>query len=104
MIWVLPTAVLLWAGAGVAGATRFATHTDGAAGWPAIAVGNGFWRADYQVGSTGVVGGLAGLAVAALAVVGGLRIVRRCGMTSWQGAATLNGALGLALAVASAVR
>ncbi len=103
LVWVLPTAVLLWAGAGVSGATGFPTRAEGPGGLAAVAAGNGFWRADYQVGATGAVGVVAGLVVAALAVVGGMRIVRSLGWGTWQGAATVVALFGLALAVASAV-
>ena len=103
LIWVLPTAVLLWAGAGVTGATGFATQARGIAGWPQIVAGGGFWRADYQVGATGAVGAVAGLGLLLLVGVGGVRIVRGFGLTSWQGAATLVAGVGLGLAVASAL-
>lgn len=103
VVWVLPTAVLLWAGAGVTGANGFATQADGALGWPALLAGNGFWRADYQVGATGLLGAVAGLVIGVLAVVGGRAIVRACRWTSWQGAATVVAVVGLVLTVASAV-
>jgi hypothetical protein len=103
LIWVLPTAVLLWAGAGVSGAASFETEADGLGGLAAVAAGNGFWRADYQVGATGAIGVVAGLVVAGLAALGGVRIVRRWGWGSWQGAATVVAIAGLALALASAV-
>lgn len=103
LVWVLPTAVLLWAGAGVSGATGFPTQADGVAGWLRVVAGNGFWRQDYQVGAAGLVGVLAGLVLGALAVVGGTRIVRACGWRSWQGAATAVGIAGLLLALASAL-
>ena len=103
LVWVLPTAVLLWAGAGVTGATGFPTRADGIGGWPAVLAGNGFWRADYQVGATGAVGGVAGVVIAVLAVAGGVRIVRSWGWGSWPGAATVVAVTGLVLALASAV-
>ncbi|WP_426574101.1 hypothetical protein [Aquihabitans sp. McL0605] len=103
LIWVAPTAVLLWAGAGVSGANGFATHADGVAGWPAVVAGSGFWRADYQVGATGAVGAVAGVLIAALALVGGLDLLRRRGLRSWEGAASVVAGIGLLLAVASAV-
>jgi len=102
-LWVLPTAVLLWAGAGVTGAGGFATVTGGSSSWAAIAVGNGFWRWDVQVGAVGGAGSVAGLVVLALAGVGCGRMVRAWGVRSWQGTATVVAAVGLALAVASAV-
>ncbi|HWJ97656.1 MAG TPA: hypothetical protein VNQ33_05810, partial [Acidimicrobiales bacterium] len=43
LLWVLPTAVLLWAGAGVTGATGFPTRADGVGGWPSLLTGAGFW-------------------------------------------------------------
>ncbi|WP_421121046.1 hypothetical protein ACE2AJ_07165 [Aquihabitans daechungensis] len=103
LVWLLPTAVLLWAGAGVSGANEFPTRADGPGGLAAVVAGNGFWRADYQVGATGAVGVVAGLVVAVLAAIGGVRIVRDRGWGSWQGAATVVAASGLALALASAV-
>jgi hypothetical protein len=103
LLWVLPTTVLLWAGAGVSGAASFETKADGPGGLAAIAAGNGFWRPDYQVGATGIVGVVGGLLVAGLAAVGGVRIVRRRGRGSWQGAATVVAVAGLVLALASAV-
>lgn len=102
-VWIVPTAVLLWAGAGVTGANGFSTRVAGLGGWPALAAGNGFWRADYQVGATGAVGAVAGIVIVGLSVVGGVRIVRSFGWGSWQVAATVVAGTGLALAVASAV-
>jgi hypothetical protein len=102
-VWVLPTAVLLWAGAGVSGATGFPTRARGVLGWPGLVAGGGFWRSDYQVGATGPVGAAAGVAIGVLAVVGGRRIVRAWGWRSWQGAATAVAVAGLALSLASAV-
>ncbi|MCU1370926.1 MAG: hypothetical protein JWO77_2120 [Ilumatobacteraceae bacterium] len=103
LVWVLPTAVLLWAGAGVTGAMGFSTRADGVAGWPALLAGNGFWRQDHQVGATGFVGAVAGLIIGLLALAGGIRIVRTLGWRSWQGAATAVGVTGLVLALASAL-
>jgi len=103
LVWVLPTAFLLWAGAGVTGANGFTTRVDGIAGWPAVVAGDGFWRADYQVGATGAVGALAGIAIGVLAVAGCVRIVRSWGWGSWPGAATVVAVTGLVLAFASAV-
>jgi hypothetical protein len=102
-IWILPTAVLLWAGAGVTGAGGFATAIDGVLGWPGLGVGNGFWRADLQVGAVGVAGAVAGLVVAAAALTGGRIVVARRGVRSWQGVASVTAALGLWLTLASAV-
>ncbi|MGN6694907.1 MAG: hypothetical protein ACTHN0_12105 [Aquihabitans sp.] len=103
LVWVLPTAVLLWAGAGVAGATGFPTRADGVGGWPALLAGAGFWRADYQVGATGAVGAVAGLVIGVLAVAGAVRIVRSSGWSSWPGAATAVAITGIVLTLASAV-
>lgn len=103
LVWVLPTAVLLWAGAGVTGATGFPTRADGIGGWPALLAGAGFWRADYQVGANGPVGAVAGVIVGVLAVAGGIRIVRASGWGSWPGAATAVAVTGIALTLASAV-
>jgi hypothetical protein len=103
LVWVLPTIVLLWAGAGVDGAGEFSTRAGGPAGWAQVAAGGGFWRADVQAGAEGWLGALAGLAIAALAAVGSVDVVRRCGRRSWPAVASLAAAIGLALAVASAV-
>jgi hypothetical protein len=103
LVWVLPTAVLLWAGAGVTGATGFPTRAEGFGGWPALLVGAGFWRADYQVGGTGAVGAIAGLVIGVLAVAGAIRIVRSSGWGSWPGAATAVALTGIVLTAASAV-
>lgn len=103
LVWWAPTAVLLWAGAGVTGAVGFPTRAHGVAGWPALLAGSGFWRADYQVGAAGPVGALAGVAIGVLAAAGGVRIVRAYGWRSWPGAATVVALTGLLLALASAV-
>lgn len=103
LVWVAPTAVLLWAGAGVTGAGGFATTAKGVFGWPAVAAGGGFWRGDFQIGAHGAVGALCGLVLLGLAAVGGRRSVRFHGVASWQGAAAVVAGVGLALAVASAV-
>lgn len=102
-VWVLPTAVLLWAGAGVTGAGGFATVAEGPDGWLGLAVGNGFWRVDYQVGAFGPAGALAGVLVLAAALTGGRTVLGRVGLRSWQGAGSVVAALGLGLTVASAV-
>ncbi|MFN8018199.1 MAG: hypothetical protein U0P45_08755 [Acidimicrobiales bacterium] len=101
--WVAPTAVLLWAGAGVNGAGRFSTVARGLWGWPSLAAGGGFWRSDYQVAAHGPLGALAGAVLLALAVVGARRVVADAGWRSWQGAATASAILGLVLAAASAL-
>ena len=103
LVWVVPTAVLLWAGAGVTGSTGFPTRAAGVGGWPGVLAGSGFWRVDYQVGAGGVLGAAAGLAIGVLAAAGGVRIVRSCGWGSWQGAATVVAVVGLVLTLASAV-
>ncbi len=103
LVWWLPTAVLLWAGAGVTGSTGFPTRAHGVGGWPAVVAGNGFWRPDHQVGATGAVGAVAGLVIGLLAVAGGVRIVGERGWRSWPGAATATAVVGLALTFASAV-
>ena len=98
LVWVLPTAVLLWAGAAVTGAGGFATHPGGTAGWFGLLVGNGFWRADEQVGAIGGWGAAVAVVLLGLAVVGRRRLDPR-----WSGPATVVAVVGLALAVASAV-
>jgi hypothetical protein len=103
LVWVLPTAFLLWAGAGVSGANDFPTRAEGVSGWLRVVAGNGFWRSDYQVGATGVVGAVAGIVLGGLAVAGGTRIVRASGWRSWPGAATAVGIAGLFSALASAL-
>lgn len=102
-VWVLPTAVLLWAGAGVTGAGGFATVADGARGWLALPAGSGFWRPDYQVGATGWLGALVGVAFVALFAVGARAIVAAGGRRSWPAAATAVAVLGLVLTAASAL-
>lgn len=103
LLWVLPTVVLLWAGAGVTGAGGFATHAAGVAGWPAVLAGNGFWRWDVQVGATGWLGAVVGLVVAGLAAVGAREVLGRHRRDSWPVGAVVVGAVGLLLALASAV-
>lgn len=103
VIWIAPTAVLLWAGAGVTGSGSFATVAHRWWGWPAIAGGGGFWRADQQVAARGALGAAAALVVLALAVVGGRRVVEAGGWRSWSGAATVVAIAGLALSAATAV-
>jgi hypothetical protein len=98
LVWVLPTVVVLWAGARVSEAGDFATHVSGVAGWPSLLVGGGFWQFEYQVGAQGAVGALAGVALAALAWVG-----RRDLDPRWARPAGWAAVVGLALAVASAV-
>ena len=98
LVWVAPTAVVLWAGARVSSAGDFSTHTGSAGGWGSLLAGGGFWQYDHQVGAEGIGGALAGLALLALAVVGGRDLDRR-----WARAATALGITSLALAVASAV-
>ena len=101
--WVGPTVVLLWAGAGVNGAGRFATSAPGVGGWPAIAAGGGFWRPDLQAGPGGALLALVGVLVLVASAVGGAELVGCRGWRSWPGAATIAAIAGLALAVASAL-
>lgn len=113
LIWVAPTAVLLWAGAGVTGAGGFATTTGDAWSWLGLAAGDGFWRADVQAGAGGVGGGLGGLALLALAGVGTAVVVgaaaggqgswRSWAWRSWPGVAAVVAVAGLVLSAASAV-
>ena len=98
LVWIAPTAVLLWAGASVNGAGGFATNPNGAAGWPGVLVGGGFWRADEQVGATGWWGAVAGLLILALALVGRRRLDR-----TWARPAIVVAVSGLALALATAL-
>jgi hypothetical protein len=120
LLWVAPTAVLLWAGAGVTGAGGFATHVDGVWSWLGLAAGDGFWRPDVQAGATGVAGGLGGLALAGLASVGTVVVWRGRGTSrpaeaagegtgerwlgrAWTRVGAVVSLVGLALAAASAV-
>lgn len=103
LVWVLPTAVLLWAGAGVTGAGGFATWVEGSSSWAAVVAGNGFWRWDVQVGAAGWVGAVGGVVLAGLAALGGVALVRARGWRSWSGVATVAAGIGLALATASAL-
>jgi hypothetical protein len=103
LVWVGPTAVLLWAGAGVSGAGEFATDPAGAAGWPAVLAGSGFWRSDLQVGAAGVPGAVAGLVLGSLAIVGARSVLVDAARPRWQRTATVVAGVGLALALASAV-
>ncbi|MEZ5204682.1 MAG: hypothetical protein R2701_09970 [Acidimicrobiales bacterium] len=103
VVWVLPTAVLLWAGAGVSGASSFPTAADGVGGWLGLPAGGGFWRPDLQVGSGGVAAATAGVLVVAASAVGLAEVVARRGWRSWPGAATVSAVLALLLAAASAV-
>jgi hypothetical protein len=103
LVWVAPTAVLWWAGAEVSGAADFATHPGGLLGWPAVLVGNGFWRADLQVGATGLVGGVAGMVVGALAIAGARPLLADPTRPRWQRSATFVATTGLALSLASAL-
>ncbi|MEZ5179275.1 MAG: hypothetical protein R2746_13630 [Acidimicrobiales bacterium] len=98
LVWVAPTTVVLWAGARVSSAGDFSTHTGSVGGWGSLLAGGGFWQYDQQVGAVGVGGALAGAALTALAVVGRRDLDRR-----WARPATVLGATGLVLAVASAV-
>ncbi len=98
LVWALPTAVLLWAGARVTGSGGFATRPRAAVGWAAILSGGGFWRPDLQVGAVGVVGAVAGLVLLGLAWIGRSHLDPR-----WGRPATAAGLVGLAIALASAV-
>jgi hypothetical protein len=98
LVWIAPTAVLLWAGAEVNGAGSFVTRPGRPVGWLGLLVGNGFWRGDQQVGALGIGGALAGVAIAGLAVVGRSRLDR-----SWARPAVVVAVVGLALAIASAL-
>lgn len=98
LVWLAPTAVVLWAGAEVSSAGDFSTHTGSVAGWGALLAGGGFWQYDQQVGAVGLGGALAGLVLTALAAVGHRDLDRR-----WGRAATTIALTGLVLAVASAV-
>lgn len=102
-LWILPTIVLLWAGAGVNGAGEFATRVDPA--WLGFGLlgGTGFWRGDLESGAVGLVAGVGGLVVGAFAIVGGRDLIGRCGWRSWPGVATVVALIGLALAAATAL-
>lgn len=101
VVWVAPTAVLLWAGAGVQGAGDFATQLGGALGWPGIAAGTGFWRADLAAGAAGLAAAAVGIVVVALAVLGARTAWSDRGVPRWQRTSTVIAVVGLALAVAS---
>lgn len=98
LVWVLPTAVLLWAGAGVTGSGGFATSASGVSGWLAVLAGNGFWRADFQTGAVGWIGAVVGVVLTGLALFGRRDLDRR-----WARPATVVAVVGLVLAVASTV-
>ena len=98
LLWVLPTAVLLWAGAEVTGSGGFATRPVGVAGWLSLPVGTGFWRADFQAGATGWAAAIAGVVVFGLACVGRPQLDHR-----WRAPLTAVAAVGLALSLASTV-
>lgn len=70
LLWVGPTVVLLWAGAQVNGAARFTTHVQGVDGWLAVLAGGGFWNWQSQIGGTGWIVALGGVALTGLAWVG----------------------------------
>lgn len=97
-VWAAPTAVVLWAGAGVAGSGDFATTATSPAGWIAVVVGNGFWSPAQQAGGVGAVGAVAAVGLSALALLG-----RRDLDPAWRRSATAGAGVGLLLAVASAV-
>lgn len=101
VVWVAPTVVLLWAGAGVQGAGDFATQLGGALGWPGIAVGTGFWRADLAAGAGGLAAGAVGIVVLVLATVGARSTWSDPQVPRWQRTTTVVAVVGLALAVAS---
>jgi hypothetical protein len=101
VVWVAPTAVLLWAGAGVQGAGDFATQLGGALAWPGIAAGTGFWRDDLAAGAAGVAAAVVGLIVAALAAIGGRAAWADPSTPRWQRTSAVIAVVGLALAVAS---
>lgn len=101
VVWVAPTAVLLWAGAGVQGAGDFATQLGGALGWPGIAAGTGFWRADLAAGAAGVAAALVGVVLVVLAAVGARSTWSDPQVPRWQRTSTVVAVVGLVLAVAS---
>jgi hypothetical protein len=98
LLWILPTAVLLWAGAQVTGAGGFATHARGPGGWLSVLTGDGFWRADFQAGPSGIGMAVAGVAIAVLAWFGRRRLD-----PGWARPATVVALVGLALSLASTV-
>lgn len=102
IVWVLPTVVLLWAGAGVSGASPFSTSAGGLRGWLALPGGGGFWRLDLQAGSSGWLLAFLGTCVAVTSFVATRRLIDENGFRSWQGAAAITALLGLVMAVASA--
>ena len=95
--WVGPTAVLLWAGAQVNGASGFPTRPRGVDGWIGLSVGGGFWSPLQQVGATGWVAAVAAVVLVALAVVGTRRL------PWWGTGVAIAGGVGLLITVASAV-
>jgi len=98
LLWVAPTAVVLWAGAKVSTAGDFSTRAGSLDGWGSVLAGGGFWQRAQQVGATGIGGAVAGLLLAALAALGWRDVDRR-----WARPFARVGLVGLALAVATAV-
>ncbi|MEY2478209.1 MAG: hypothetical protein QOG87_3524 [Actinomycetota bacterium] len=96
--WLVPGIVVAIAGTGVADSSRFATRADGLLGWLAVPAGHGFWRASSQVGGTGAGVAVLGAVLLGLALAGRTRLPE-----AWAGRAAGVAAVGLGLALASAV-
>lgn len=97
LLWAAPTAVLLWAGAEVAGADRFATSARGADGWLGIPVGGGFWSPVRQIGAGGWLAAFVGVGLVGAALLG------HPNLPGWRRPLRATGFVGLGLTLASAV-
>lgn len=99
MWWLVPGLVVIAGGPTPAGAASFATDAPGLLGPARVLAGHGFWRASSQVGGAGGTGvALLGLGLGLLAVLGARDLP-----SQWRRPGAALAAVGLALALASAV-
>jgi hypothetical protein len=97
--WLVPGLVVAWAGVDLPDASAFATEADGPVGLFGLVAGHGFWRTGSQVGGEASAGvALLGLVLLVLALAGRSRLP-----VEWGGRATALAAVGLVLALATAV-
>lgn len=97
--WLVPGAVILASSPRLEDPSFFATNVVGLPGPLQLVVGGGFWRQPSQVGAvTGVGAGLLAIGLIGLVLLGARRLPGR-----WGGRASALAALGLVVALASAV-
>lgn len=96
--WLVPDLSVLAAGAHVAGAGGFPTDLAGPLGWARLLAGAGFWRGPSQVGGSGWLGAVLGLALTVLAILGHRDLPER-----WRARLLAVGVVGLALSAVSGI-